>query len=149
MFIVACATVFAWLLTTSHMATDAAEFLLTISGNNKIVLLIIINIIFLIAGCLLDANSACYILVPILLPLCIKMGIDPVHFGVFMTVNLAIGLVTPPVGINLYVGASVLKIPVMEVITKVIPFVLAGIVALAFITYIPQLTMFTANLLTK
>ncbi|MDR3048256.1 MAG: TRAP transporter large permease [Elusimicrobiota bacterium] len=149
MFIVACATVFAWLLTTSHMATDAAQALLTISGNNKIILLIIINIIFLVAGCLLDANSACYILVPVLLPVCMKMGVDPVHFGVFMTVNLAIGLVTPPVGINLYVGASILKVPIMEVCKKVIPFVIAGIIALAFVTYVPQITMFTANLLTK
>lgn len=146
MYIIACASVFAWLLTTSHIATDVSSALLNISGDNPIVLLIIVNIIFLIAGCFLDANSACYILVPVLLPVCKSLGIDPVHFGVFMTVNLAIGLITPPVGVNLYVGASILKMPVMEVCKKIIPFVIAGIIALMLITYIPQITMFMANL---
>ncbi|MDR0485951.1 MAG: TRAP transporter large permease [Elusimicrobiota bacterium] len=146
MYIIACASVFAWLLTTSHIATDVSEALLAFSGNNPIILLIIVNIIFLIAGCFLDANSACYILVPVLLPVCKQLGIDPIHFGVFMTVNLAIGLVTPPVGVNLYVGASILNIPVIDVIRKIIPFVIAGIIALIIITYIPQLTMFMANL---
>jgi C4-dicarboxylate transporter DctM subunit len=146
MFIIAFASIFAWLLMTSHIATDVSSGLLSISGNNKIIVLIMMNIIFLIAGCFLDANSACYILVPVLIPVCAAMQIDLIHFGVFMTVNLAIGLVTPPVGVNLYVGASILKLPVIDVCKKMAPFIIAGIIALGFITYIPQITMFMANL---
>lgn len=146
MYIVACASVFAWLLTTSHIASDMSAALLAVS-NNKFVILALINVIFLIAGCFLDANSAFYILIPIMVPIMNAMEIDPVHFGVFVTVNMAIGLITPPVGINLYVGCNIAGITVEELCKKIIPFVLAGIVALIIITYIPQITMVLPNLI--
>jgi len=145
MYIVACASVFAWILTTSHIATDISDALLMLSSN-KVVLLIIINIIFLIAGCFLDANSALYILVPLMLPVIKAIHVDPIHFGVICTVNLAIGQVTPPVGVNLYVGCNIAKIPVLDVCRRIMPFIFWGIAALLAITYIPSITMFLANL---
>lgn len=145
MYIIACASVFTWILTTSHIARDFSSALLSISSNN-IIILLIINVIFLIAGCFLDANSAFYILVPIMLPVINTIGIDPIHFGVVITVNMAIGLITPPVGINLYVGCNIAKIPVSEVINKIMPFLIAGIIALLIITFIPSITMLMPNL---
>ena len=145
MYIVACAAVFAWLLTTSHIASNISAGLLAISSN-KIVILALINVIFLIAGCFLDANSAFYILIPIMVPIMSAMDIDPIHFGVFVTVNMAIGLITPPVGINLYVGCNISELPVAEICRKIIPFLVAGIIALILITYIPAITMFLPNL---
>lgn len=146
MYIVACASVFAWLLTTSHIAGNLSAGLLAISSN-KYVLMTLINIVFLIAGCFLDANSAFYILVPIMLPIMKALNLDPVHFGVFLTVNMAIGLITPPVGINLYVGCNISKVPVSEICRKIVPFVVAGIAALLLITYVPEITMFLPHLI--
>lgn len=146
MFIIASASVFAWLLTTSHIASDISSAMLNF-GFNKVTMLLIINVIFLIAGCFLDANSAYYILIPILMPVISSMKVDPVHFGVFVTVNMAIGLITPPVGINLYVGCNIATLPVAEICRKIVPFVLAGVVALLIITYIPQITMFLPGIL--
>ena len=141
MFIIAGASVFAWLLTTSHIASTVSQGVLA-AGLNKFTILLLINVVFLIAGCFLDANSAFYIMVPIMMPIVYAFDIDPVHFGVFITVNMAIGLITPPVGINLYVGCNISGISVAELCKKIIPFVIAGILALQIITYIPILTMF-------
>jgi C4-dicarboxylate transporter DctM subunit len=146
MYIVACASVFAWLLTTSHIASDLSAGLLSVSSN-KYVILLLINVIFLIAGCFLDANSAFYIMIPIMIPIMKALSIDPIYFGVFVTVNMAIGLITPPVGINLYVGCNIAKIPVAELCRKIVPFMIAGILALLLVTYIPQIIMFLPNLM--
>jgi C4-dicarboxylate transporter DctM subunit len=141
MFIIAGASIFAWLLSTTHIAGNVSEAFLSF-GFDKITMLLIINVIFLIAGCCLDANSAFYIMVPIMMPIVYAFNIDPVHFGVFITVNMAIGLITPPVGINLYVGCNIAGISVARVCAKIVPFVIAGIIALMIITFIPQITMF-------
>ena len=146
LYIVACASVFAWILTTSHIATDMSSALMAVS-DNKYILLLIINLIFLIAGCFLDASSAFYILVPIVLPIANALNVDPVHLGVMLTTNMAIGLITPPVGINLYVGCSISKIPVAEICKKVIPFVVAGIVTLLLTVFLEPLSMFLPNLM--
>jgi C4-dicarboxylate transporter DctM subunit len=146
LYIIASAAVFAYILSTSHLAANLSAGMLAFSSN-KYVLMLLINVIFLIAGCFLDANSAFYILIPIMMPIVRAVGIDPVHFGVFVTVNLAIGLITPPVGINLYVGARIAQLPAGEVIRKIIPFLIAGIIGLLIVTYIPAITMFLPNLI--
>lgn len=146
MYIVACAAVFAWILTTSNIAAQLSSMILSVS-ENKIIILIIINIIFLIAGCFLDANSAFYILLPIMVPVLNTIGVNLVHAGVFLTVNMAIGLITPPVGINLYVACRVGEISVPAICKKIIPFLVAGIIALLLITYIPAISMFLPNLM--
>src|SRR5699024_6271007 len=94
MFIVSFATVFAWLLTTSMLANNIANGILSLSGN-QILILLFLNILFLIAGFFLDTISAYFILIPVVLPIATNLGIDPIHLGIFLTVNLAVGQFTP------------------------------------------------------
>ena len=147
LFIVATASVFAWIVTTEGIAQMASEAILSISGGNKLLFLLWVNIILLIAGCFIDANSAMYLFVPILLPVAKELGYDPIAFGVLMTVNLAIGQVTPPVGVNLYVAAPMAGINLKEISKAVVPFVIASLIALLLITYIPQISLFLPNIL--
>ena len=140
MYVVACASVFAWILTTSHVATDLSDAMMSIS-DNKIVLLLLVNVVFLIAGCFLDGSSAYYIFLPVILPILQALNVDLVQAGVFITVNIAIGLITPPIGINLYVGAGIAGVTVSSLVKKVIPFVLGGIIVLLLLTFVPQLSV--------
>lgn len=146
MFIVASAAVFAWILTTSQIASQLSQMVLAVSDNRYIILLLI-NIIFLIAGCFLDANSAFYILLPIIVPVLNAIDVSLLHAGVFLTVNMAIGMITPPVGINLYVGCNVAEIPVANICKKIIPFLIAGIVALFLLTFVPETSLFLPRLI--
>lgn len=146
MIIVACASLFAWLCSTEGIAQQTSDLLLSISGN-KIVFLLIVNIILLIAGCFIDANSAMYIFVPIILPVATALGYDLIALGVFMTMNLAIGMVTPPMGVNLYVGAGIAGIDLKTISKAVMPFIIASLTVLLLITYVPQVTTFLPELM--
>ncbi len=146
MFIIAAAAVFAWILTTSQIASQLSQMVLAVS-DNKYIILLLINIIFLIAGCFLDANSAFYILLPIIVPVLNAIDVSLLHAGVFLTVNMAIGMITPPVGINLYVGCNVAEIPVADICKKIIPFLIAGIVALFILTFIPDISLFLPRMI--
>jgi tripartite ATP-independent transporter DctM subunit len=110
MLIVAGASIFAWILTSNRVTEDFAALVLMIS-DNPIIILLLINLILLVVGCFLETIAAITILVPVLLPIAVKVGVDPVHFGVIMVLNLMIGLLTPPVGMVLYVLAKVTNIP--------------------------------------
>lgn len=145
MMIVAAAAVYAWILTTSQVAVELSSALLSIS-DNKYVIMLLINIVFLIAGCFLDANSAFYILLPIMIPVLKALNVDLIHAGVFLTVNMAIGQITPPVGVNLYVACNVGEVSVSDICKKITPFLISGIIALLLITYIPQLSLFLPGL---
>ena len=147
MFIVGTASLFAWVLTVTGLAAEASNLLISVCNGNKYLFLLIVNVILLIAGCFLDANSACYILVPILFPIATALGIDGVHLGCIMVMNLAIGLVTPPVGVNLYVGCGIAKITLKEISIAVFPFIIASILALLVVTYVPAVSMLLPNLL--
>ena len=147
MFIVGTASLFAWILTVTGLAAQASNVLISVSSGNKYIFLLIVNIILLIAGCFIDANSACYILVPTLVPVATALGINPIHLGCIMIVNMAIGMVTPPVGVNLYVGCGIAKISLKEISIAVLPFIVASIVALLLTTYVPIISMFLPNLL--
>lgn len=146
MFVVAAASVFAHIITSERYAEAASNMLLGISENPVIVLLLI-NFILLIAGAFIDAISAFYIFVPILAPVIIYFDIDPLVFGVFMTVNLAIGLFTPPVGLNLYVASGISGASLASMSRAIIPFVIASIIVLLLITYVPILSTFLPDLL--
>ena len=146
MFIVACASFFAWFVTTQGISDMVSQFLIDASGS-KIMFLLIMNLILLVAGCFLDAVSALYIFTPILLPVALQFGYDPVVLGVVMTVNLAIGMVTPPVGVNLYVACGISKIDLKEISLNVLPFVFASVIALLLTTYIPQIALFLPNIM--
>lgn len=146
MYIIGCASIFAWILSTSHIAGDLTSAILDFS-TNKYAILLLLNVIFLIAGCFLEPNSAFYILIPIVAPVLKRLGVDLIQAGVFLTVNMAIGLVTPPVGINLFVGCNIADIPVAEVCKKIYPFLVSSIVILLLITYVPQIVMVLPNMI--
>lgn len=146
MFIVSAASVYAYIITTEQIATQISNVMLSIS-DNKIIILLLINIILLIAGMFIDAISAYYIFIPILLPIVLLFDVDPTVFGVFMTVNLAIGLFTPPVGLNLFVAAGISNTSIGQISKGVLPFVVSSIIILLLITYIPQISTFLPDLL--
>lgn len=146
MFIVSAASVYAYIITTEQIASQVSDMMLGIS-DNKIIILLLINIILLIAGMFIDAISAYYIFIPILLPIVLMFDVDPTVFGVFMTVNLAIGLFTPPVGLNLFVAAGISNTSIGQISRGVFPFVVSSVIILLLITYIPQISTFLPDLL--
>lgn len=153
MLIVASATLFSFVCTQFGIS-QAASALLGAMAKNQFIFLLIVNVIFLIAGCFIDANSAMYIFIPIMLPVCKALGYDVVAFGVVATVNLAIGQVTPPVGVNLFVAISIkikegLKVSLQEISKAVVPMIAASLVVLLMLTYIPQISYFLPKALAK
>ena len=140
MLIVCTASLFAWVLNTSGVAAEAAGWLARYASG-PIGGLLLINGILLVAGCFMDAISIFYVLLPILLPVVRALGIDLVHFGVVMTVNMAIGQITPPVGVNLFVACGIAKISMKEISRAVVPMVAAQTIALLVITYWPGLSL--------
>jgi len=110
-------------------------------SDNKIVILLIINFILLIVGTFMDMTPAVLIFTPIFLPVTTLLGVDPIHFGIIMTLNLSIGLCTPPVGSVLFVGCSVANLPISKVIKPLIPLFLAMAVSLMFVTYWEDLSL--------
>lgn len=143
-FMVGLSTAFAAYLSVAQVPTKITNFLLNVS-DNPAVILIMINIFLLIVGCLIDNIPACIILAPILLPVVEKGGMDPVQFGVVLTLNLAIGFVTPPYGSNLFVMSGVAGVSVDKMFKSLIPIIFSLIVVLALVTYIPVLTMGLLN----
>jgi C4-dicarboxylate transporter DctM subunit len=137
--IVACASLFAWVLEDQGVTTAAVRWLSQVAVPRWLMLLLI-NAALLVAGCLIDAISIYYIFVPILLPVVKQMGVSPLHFGVIMVVNLAIGQVTPPVGVNLFVACGISRQPLERVARAAVPLILAEIAALLVITYCPALS---------
>ncbi|MDR2179531.1 MAG: TRAP transporter large permease subunit [Synergistaceae bacterium] len=146
MLVVACAGLYSWLGATVGLIDKIAGLLLGVSSNPAIIMLMI-NIILLFAGMLLDANSIMYIFLPILIPIIRTLGWDPIWFGVVMTVNLAIGQVTPPVAVNLFVGARISGLTMEQISRPAIPLIIAAILALAFLCAFPTLTLFLPRLM--
>ena len=149
MLIIGCAAVFGKVLTFTGLASDASQSLISIAHGNKYIFLLMVNIILIIAGCFIDANSALYILCPILFPIAKTLGIDAVHLGAVMTVNLALGLITPPVGVNLFTGCGVAGITLTDMVKKIWPFVIAVLIVLLLVTYIPQISTILPSLMVK
>ncbi len=146
MFIIANASIFAYVLTTNGVPQLMSETVMSWT-TNRAVLLFFINIILLIAGCFLDSGSAVYIFIPILMPIVKAIGYDPLVFGVVSTVNLAIGMATPPVGLDLYVACNASGVSLAAISKQTVRFVCASIVALFIITYVPQISTFLPNLM--
>lgn len=149
MLIVGTASLFSYALTLTGIASDASSALIDISGGNKYIFLLIVNVILLIAGCFIDANSAMYIIVPILTPVAAALNIDLVHLGCIMVFNLAVGLVTPPVGVNLYVGCGIANIKLKSICKSVMPLIVAAIIALLLVTYLEPISMLLPNLVSN
>ncbi len=146
MFLLATSSAMSFSMSITNIPAALSDMILGISAN-KLVILLVITVFLLIIGAFMDIGPAILIFTPILLPIMAKLGVDPVHFGIIMIYNLAIGTITPPVGSGLYVGASVGKVKVEEVIKPLLPFYGAIIGVLLLITYIPEITLFLPRLL--
>jgi tripartite ATP-independent transporter DctM subunit len=145
MFVVGGATAAAYLITTAHIAEMLSDTL-TAYASNASVLLLLINILLLIVGCVMDTAPAILILTPVLMPVITRFGIDPVHFGVVMVMNLCIGLLTPPVGAVLYVGSGLTNLSIYQLTRGMLPFIAVMTVVLFLITYVPDLVLITTRL---
>ena len=140
LFIVTAASIFAWLLTVSQAAQLMTDAILGFT-HNKWMFLLLANVLILIVGCFIDTIAAITILVPILLPIVLKLGIDPLHFGLIMTLNLMIGLLHPPLGMVLFVLARVAKLSVERTTVAILPWLVPLFAALIAITYVPEITL--------
>ena len=140
LFIVTAASIFAWLLTVSQTAQILSDLILGLT-QNKWVFLILVNLLLLFIGCFLDTIAAITIVVPILLPIALKLGVDPIHFGLIMTLNLMIGLLHPPLGMVLFVLSRVAGLSVERTTMAILPWLIPLFAALFAITFIPELTL--------
>jgi len=147
MLVCGAATSTAYLITTAQIPLLLSTTLLHLAGNSTIILMLVVNILLLMVGCVMDLTPALLIMAPMLLPIVNKFGLDPVYFGVVMVVNLCIGLITPPVGNILYVGCSISKLSVAELAKAIVPNILIMIAVLFLITYIPSTITFIPSLI--
>lgn len=148
MILIGFAASFGYLMTLMQIPLKVTAFFATLS-DNRYVILFLINLLLLALGTLMDMAPLILILTPILLPLVVKLGVDPVHFGMIMMVNLGIGLLTPPVGAVLFVGAAVGKLKIEAVVRALYPFFGALLLVLALVTYVPAISLWLPNLMFK
>ena len=144
LMIVASATIFAWILIDQQVAVMLGDALLGFS-QNKTVILIIIMMVVLLIGCFIETIAAITILVPVLLPIAEKVGIDPVHLGIIVILNLMLGLLTPPVGMVLYVLSKVSGVKFEKCVIATAPFIVPLLIVLAMITFFPDIAMWLPN----
>jgi C4-dicarboxylate transporter, DctM subunit len=143
--IIAAASLYAWLLTISGVAQATADFITALHVSPWVVLLII-NLLLLLVGCVLDTATALLVLAPLLLPVAKTLGVDPIHFGVIVVMNLTIGTFTPPFGINIFVFQALFRTPSTTLYAGLMPFIALAILALMLVTYIPALSLWLARL---
>jgi len=146
MLIVIAASLFGWVLTLERIPVIAGSFILSLT-QNKIIILLITNLFLFFVGCFLEPVAAMIILIPVFLPICQQLGINLVHFGIIMVLNLMIGLLTPPVGLVLYVIADIAKIPFEEVVRATLPFLIPLIAVLFLLTYWPNIVLILPRLM--
>ena len=137
--------VISFFVTLAQVPTQITDFLTMIDAG-PYTFLIVVNICFLIAGMFIDPNSALLILIPPLFPVATAMGIDPIHFGMIVTLNIGMGMITPPFGLDIFVASSTLGKPVINIIKGVWPFILVNILVLLIVTYVPSISLFIPNL---
>jgi tripartite ATP-independent transporter DctM subunit len=147
MILIAFASSFGYIMALMQLPARVTSFFLTIS-DNKYVILLMINALLLALGTLMDLAPLLLICAPILLPVVTQFGVDPIHFGMIMLVNLGMGLVTPPVGSVLFVGCAVGKVSIEQVTRTIWPFYLAMLVVLGLVTYVPALSLWLPSFLT-
>lgn len=145
MFIVAASALLAWVL-TREQAGPALVRLVTSVSTDPFVVLLVLNVLLLILGCFLETLSLMILLVPVLMPLIRTLGIDPVHFGVMFTLNLMIGLITPPVGMSMFIACRIANIQIVEFAREAWPFMIALVGVLLVVTYFPSVVLFLPNL---
>lgn len=148
MFLIACANFFGWFLVREMIPQRIAAGMLGITQNPYLILLLV-NIILLILGTFLNTTAAVTLVTPILLPIITKVGIDPLFMGIVMIVNLAVGMITPPVGLCMFVACNIAKISLDELTKAIMPFLIVLIICILVVTYVPGVAMFLPNLLMK
>ena len=148
MILIGFAASFGYIMTLMQIPQQITELFTSVS-ENKYVVLLMINVLLLLLGTLMDMAPLILIMTPILLPIVTTLGVDPVHFGMIMMLNLAMGLITPPVGGVLFVGAAVAKLPIERVVKSLYPFFVALFAVLMAVTYIPAISLWLPNLLLK
>ena len=146
MFVVGTATLAAYYITTAQIPDMLTRGLLAIS-TNKYVVILLINLLLLLVGCVMDLTPALLILAPILIPVVVELGLDPIWFGVVIVCNLCIGIITPPVGTVLYVGCGLSKLPMMQVVKPSLKYMAIMFVCLMIISYFPNLVMLIPNMI--
>lgn len=146
MMLVGFANVFAWILTSEQIPQLVADGVLNIS-KNKYVVLLLINLLLLFVGTFMETIAALVILFPVLLQIVVPLGVDPIHFGVIMVLNLIIGLTTPPVGVCLFVASSIGKVSMAQAVKAITPFLILSLLVLMLVTYIPAISLFLPNLI--
>jgi C4-dicarboxylate transporter DctM subunit len=146
LIIVASAGVFSWVLSVQGVPQGILGWIAGLELS-PIGFLLAINVFLLLLGCVLDPTSAILVLTPILIPIIQHLGIDPIHFGIIMTVNLSIGMFTPPFGLNIFVSQSVLNARLADIYRGILPFFCMQLIALAAITFVPPLSLLLATAL--
>ncbi|MBR9651533.1 TRAP transporter large permease [Thalassovita aquimarina] len=133
-------------VTLAQVPAQITDFLTAINAG-PITFLLVVNVCFLIAGMLIDPNSALLILVPPLYPVAVALGVDPVHFGMIVTLNISLGMITPPFGLDIFVASSTLGKPALDIIKGVWPFVAVNIIVLLIVTYVPEISLFIPKMI--
>ena len=146
LFLVGASSIMSWAMAVTGIPRAISELILSVS-DERIVVLLIMMVVLLIIGTFMDLTPAVLIFTPIFLPIALQMGVDPVHFGIMMVFNLAIGIMTPPVGSALFIGCSVGKVPIEDVIPPLLKMFVVLIIALLFIVYVPAISLFIPKLL--
>ncbi|MGG1251028.1 TRAP transporter large permease [Brevibacillus agri] len=140
MLIIGNAGLFGWVLTAEKVPDLVADWFVSVS-DSPIVFLLLVNLLLLLAGMFLETGASIVIMAPILTPVAIQFGIDPIHFGIIMIVNLAVGMVTPPVGVNLFVACQIAGLRIEQILKSMLPFYLVLLIDILLITYLPQIAL--------
>jgi C4-dicarboxylate transporter DctM subunit len=148
LYIITNAVLFSFLMTSEGIPQAMAGWILD-KGFGIVTFLLVVNVLLLLAGNVMEPSSIVLIMAPILFPVATKLGIDPVHFGIIMVVNMEVGMCHPPVGLNLYVASGITKMGISELTVAVLPWLLTMLAFLVLITYVPQITMFLPDLIYK
>jgi C4-dicarboxylate transporter DctM subunit len=148
LYIITNAVLFSFLMTSENIPQAMADWMIA-QGFGPLLFLLVVNILLLLAGNVMEPSSIILIMAPILFPVAMKLGIDPIHFGILITVNMEVGMCHPPVGLNLYVASGITKMGITELTVAVWPWLLTMLIFLAVVTYWPPLSTFLPNLLLK
>jgi C4-dicarboxylate transporter, DctM subunit len=146
LYIITNAVLFSFLMTSEQIPQAMADWMVG-QGLGTIGFLLLVNLMLLAAGNVMEPSSIILIMAPILFPVAVKLGVDPIHFGILMTVNMEVGLCHPPVGLNLYVASGIAKMGITELTVAVWPWLVTMLVFLAIITYVPAISLFLPRIL--
>ena len=146
MIIIASSGVFVWLLTVGGVP-DTVNAWVKGAGASQFMVLMLINIVFLIAGMFLEPNSTLVVLTPLFYPIAVGLGVDPIHLGIILVLNISIGMYTPPFGFNIFVSMGIFNVTMRKIVAGLMPFIWMSLIALFLTTYIPQLSLWLPRLL--